>query len=122
MSNNLKSAVKALKKQSQPVQQVQTVNPINLNKKTIKSETKYFKKLKKGGWKGARVYETDFRRILTEVADKEYEEAGEESDWCDSCGVYSIDLDMACQVVMEIADKTIKALEKKSYFNHHHQK
>ncbi|MHB8136241.1 MAG: hypothetical protein ACYDH1_18690 [Anaerolineaceae bacterium] len=90
--------------------------------KKVKNEKKSFIKLKKGGFRFARVYEKDFLRILTETADKAYEEAEEESHHYGCCSVYAIDLETACQFAKEIYDKTIVALRKASYLNHHHKK
>lgn len=69
-----------------------------------------------------RVYEKDFRRILTEEADKAYEEAEGDSDCCDKCDAYSIDLETAYFFARDIAEKTIKALKKASYLKHVHRK
>lgn len=89
--------------------------------KNVKKEKKSYIKLKKGGFRCARVYEEDFRKIMTEMADKAYEEAEEESIHYDCCGVYAIDLETACQFTKEIYDKTMVALKKASFLNHHHQ-
>ncbi|HEY4514637.1 MAG TPA: hypothetical protein VJJ22_00540 [Candidatus Paceibacterota bacterium] len=85
--------------------------------KALKKDAEYQKRLLT--W--PIVYEDDLRKVFTEVPLKAYADAVEDSQYCDKCGVYYVDLDVTDDIVNEIADKLKKALKKKSTPGHKHK-